>query len=72
MEAMETIKLRIDGMTCGGCVAAVERALKAIDGVRKVQVSLDEKQATVEYAPERVDARRLRSAIEDAGYDAPA
>jgi copper ion binding protein len=61
--------IRIDGMTCGGCVAAVERALRAIDGVHKVKVSLDEKQATIEYAPERVEAGRLRSAIEDAGYE---
>jgi copper chaperone len=66
---MESITIPIEGMTCGGCVANVERVLKAIDGVRGVNVSLDPGQAVVEFVPGRVDAAHLRSAIEDAGYE---
>jgi copper chaperone len=66
---MESITIPIEGMTCGGCVANVERVLKAIDGVQRVNVSLDPGQAVVEFVPGRVDAANLRSAIEDAGYD---
>ena len=66
---MKSITIPIEGMTCGGCVANVERVLKAIDGVQSVNVSLDLGQAVVEFVPARVDPARLRSAIADAGYD---
>jgi copper chaperone len=66
---MESITIPIEGMTCGGCVANVERVLKAIDGVQSVNVSLDPARAVVEFAPGRVDPAHLRSAIEDAGYE---
>ena len=66
---METIKIGIKGMTCGGCVASVKRVLKQLDGVQKVDVSLEQQQATVEYTAGRVDLARLRSAIEGAGFE---
>jgi len=66
---MESITLPIEGMTCSGCVANVERVLKAIDGVQRVQVTLEPAQAIVEYVPGQVDAARLHLAIEDAGYE---
>ncbi len=53
---MEPITIPIEGMTCGGCVANVERVLKAIDGVQGVNVSLDPGQAVVEFVPGRVNA----------------
>ena len=66
---METITLGIKGMTCGGCVASVQRLLKALDGVGEVDVSLEREQATIEYESGRVDPARLRTVIEDAGYE---
>ena len=66
---METVTVKIKGMTCGGCVASVERVLRALDGVKKADVSLEQGEARIEYAPDRVDVARLHSAIEDAGYD---
>ncbi|HUP94747.1 MAG TPA: heavy-metal-associated domain-containing protein [Burkholderiales bacterium] len=66
---METITLGIKGMTCGGCVASVQRVLKALDGVDTVDVSLEREQATIEYESGRVDPVRLRAVIEDAGYE---
>ena len=67
---METTRLKVGGMTCSGCVASVTRALQQIDGVDKVDVSLDQAQASVRYDPARVNEAQLRSAIEDAGFDA--
>ena len=66
---MDTITIKVNGMTCSGCVASVTRVLEEIDGVGKVDVSLDRKQATIDYEPGRVNPARLRSAIEDAGYE---
>ena len=66
---MESITIPVEGMTCSGCVANVERVLKSIDGVESVNVSLDQGQAIVEFVPGRVNPAQLRSAIEDAGYE---
>ena len=67
---METTRIKVGGMTCSGCVASVTRALQSVDGVDKVEVSLDQGQASVSYDPARVNETKLRSAIEDAGFDA--
>jgi copper chaperone len=69
-DIMETTRIKVEGMTCGGCVASVKRALEQIDGVGNVDVSLDQAQARVDYDPARVNESQLRSAIEDAGFDA--
>ena len=61
------IKLAIDGMSCGHCTAAVEKALLATEGVEKVTVSLDPGQAEVEGS---VNVGQLIAVIEDEGYEA--
>ena len=48
---METLTLHIDGMTCGGCVKSVTRILTGIEGVAKAEVSLENKNAVIEFDP---------------------
>ena len=59
--------IKIEGMHCPNCVAAVKRELEALDGVTKVDVSLEEAQAIVEV--ENVADETLQEAIEDIGFD---
>lgn len=59
----------IEGMSCGGCVASVERALKALPGVSDVKVDLAARNATVDFDPAQTDLTQLKQAIEEAGYD---
>jgi copper chaperone CopZ len=66
---MQTTTLKISGMTCGGCVAAVQRVLQDVEGVEKAAVSLADSTATVQYEPSRVKPADLQAAIEDAGYE---
>jgi len=61
--------MKVQGMTCGGCVASVTRVLKAIDGVEQVDVKLDAAQAHVTYDAARTGVPAFRKAIADAGYD---
>jgi Cu+-exporting ATPase len=61
------IRLSIAGMSCAGCVSAVEKALAGVPGVESAQVDLGERTATVEGMA-AVDA--LLAAIRHAGYDA--
>lgn len=65
---MKTEMIKVNGMSCGGCALNVAGALKAIDGVNDAQVSLEQKQATVEYDETRTSSEQLKSAIRHAGY----
>ncbi|MFW2176885.1 MULTISPECIES: heavy-metal-associated domain-containing protein [unclassified Moraxella] len=65
---MQTI-INIDGMTCGGCVKSVQTALSQLDGVQNVSVSLEQKNATIDYDDSKIDMDKLTQAIEDAGFD---
>ena len=67
---METLMLNIDGMSCGGCVKSVTRILADIDGVAKAEVSLENKNAVIEFDPATTNASALIDALEDGGYDA--
>lgn len=66
---MVFIKITIDGMTCGHCKAAVEKALGELAGVSSVSVDLSTKQATVEYDEKVVNPAAIKQAVEDLGYD---
>lgn len=66
---METI-IKIDGMSCGGCVKNVTGVLTALPGVAKVDVSLELAQATVDFDAVQVSRVELLKVIEDAGFDA--
>jgi copper chaperone len=66
---MESTTLKIEGMTCGGCVKSVTRALEALPGVQKVEVLLEQGQAALTYDETRVGAPQFKAAIEDAGFE---
>jgi copper chaperone CopZ len=67
---MQTEQLSITGMTCGGCVKAISRALQAIQGVQNVDVSLAAAAATVTFDPQATSVGKLRQAVQQAGYGA--
>ncbi|MEB0032176.1 heavy-metal-associated domain-containing protein [Undibacterium sp. RTI2.1] len=65
---MQTEYLKVTGMTCGGCINTVTKALKAVSGVSEVNVSLAEGEATVQFDEARSSPDQLKAAIEEAGY----
>lgn len=67
---MNDIQLTVTGMTCGGCVASVQKVLSALPGVQTVEVTLTPGQARVVYDPARVDRDALIKAVADAGFGA--
>ncbi len=68
MSGNKRIELKISGMACGGCSAAVEKALAGLDGVSSARVDLGEKTAYVEYDSARLSEQDFRRAVEAAGY----
>lgn len=67
---METTTIKVDGMSCGGCVKSVTGVLTALAGVAKAEVSLEQKQAVVEFDAGKVTRDQLKAVIEDAGFEA--
>ena len=67
---MQTMTFDIQGMTCGGCIGGVQRALQKMDGVSGIQVSLRPGQATLKADPLRVSAAQIESAISTLGFQA--
>ena len=67
---MESISLKVTGMTCAGCVASVTRVLQNVKGVSKVDVSRAAARARVEFDPSLANREQLRAAVEGAGFDA--
>lgn len=67
---METTTIKVDGMSCGGCVKSVTGVLTALDGVAKAEVSLEQKRAVVEFDAAKLTRDQLKAVIEDAGFDA--
>jgi copper chaperone len=65
---MEHLSLKIDGMSCGHCVARVEKALKKLDGVAVQRVEVGS--AEIGYDPARTSYPQIREALDDAGYTA--
>ena len=66
---METTTIKVGGMSCGGCVKSVTGVLTALDGVAKAEVSLEQKQAVVEFDAAKVNRDQLKAVIEDAGFE---
>ena len=62
--------LRIEGMTCPSCAAAVRLALGRLDGVREAKVSFEGKQARVTYDPAKVTPEQMVRAVDKLGYRA--
>ena len=66
---METVTFKIGGMSCGHCQKRVQDTLMNIDGVSKAVVSLENKEAVVEYDDLKTSADALKKAVADAGYE---
>ncbi len=66
-EKKMTKVISVDGMMCAHCQAHVQKALAAVDGVSAVDVSLENKEATVTLAKDVTD-QVLMDAVTEAGY----
>lgn len=66
----ESLKVNIDGMTCGHCVASVTEEISAIEGVEKVDVDLNAggiSTATI-TSSKPIDESAVGEAVAEAGY----
>ncbi|MDZ7362662.1 MAG: heavy metal translocating P-type ATPase [candidate division KSB1 bacterium] len=66
----EKLTLEVKGMHCAGCVATVEKKLKAQPGVVEAAVNLTTERALVHFSPEHISPDKLVEAVNAAGYQA--
>ena len=66
--ATQTVTLSVPGMTCAACPITVKQAISKVDGVQKVEVSYEKRQAVVSFDDGRTSVQKLTKATEDAGY----
>jgi copper chaperone CopZ len=68
--ATDTREFAIEGMSCEGCVSTITTALKAMPGVKSVEVSLKDKKATVVADSSQVPSQAIEDTVAKAGYKA--
>ncbi|HAT7610317.1 TPA: mercury resistance system periplasmic binding protein MerP [Citrobacter freundii] len=66
--ATQTITLGVPSMYCSMCPVTVKNALSKVDGVSKIDVSLEKREAVVTYDDAKTNTQKLTKATEDAGY----
>jgi copper chaperone len=66
---MQKESLTVEGMSCGHCVKAIEGSVAKLEGVKSVQVSLEDKKVEVEFDGSQVKLDDIKETIDDQGYD---
>jgi len=67
---MDTITLKLRGMSCASCANSIEKAINSIPGVSECNVNFGAEQATVKYNPQKTDIKQIQDAVDAAGYSA--
>ncbi len=65
---LQQVTLVSPAISCGHCVATVQGAVGAIDGVQRVQANADTKQVDVVFDPSRVSLPQIEAALDGVGY----
>ncbi|MEJ5300735.1 MAG: heavy metal-associated domain-containing protein [Thermodesulforhabdaceae bacterium] len=64
---MEQI-FKVKGMSCQHCVKAVTKALQVLEGVKRVEVSLEKGEARIE-TEKPLDTETIAQTLKKAGYE---
>ena len=65
---MNTLSLKLKGMSCAACANNVERAILAVAGIIDCHVNFGAEQVTISYEPQQTNLAKIQAAIADAGY----
>ena len=64
---MKTI-LRSDELSCPSCISKIEKALKALPGVREATVDFNSGRIDIEHEPAQASAELLQETVRKVGY----
>ena len=60
--------IEIDGMHCNNCTIRVKNSLENIDNIKKVEVNLENGEASIEYE-NNVNFDLIKDTIDDLGFE---
>ncbi len=66
--ATQTVTLSVTGMKCAACPITIKKALNKVEGVEKVEVNLEKKEALVTFDDAKTTVEALLEATKNAGY----
>ena len=66
--ATKTVTLSVSGMTCAACPITVKKGLSKVDGVSKIDINYDKREAVVTFDDAKTNVQMLTKATEDVGY----
>ena len=66
--ATKTVTLSVPDMSCPACPITVKKALSKVEGVGKINVSLEKREAVVSFDDTKTNIQQLTEATEFAGY----
>ncbi len=69
--ASRQIELPIQGMSCGSCVARIEKGLSEVSGILSASVNFAAEKVAITYDPEQVQVQEFVKAIRELGYESP-
>jgi len=65
------VTLRVEGMTCTGCEANIEKAVRNLSGVKQVKADYKKGEVKVTFEKGKVSVEKIQEAIHKAGYKVP-
>lgn len=66
---VEKVEIRVDGLACPFCAYGLEKKLKELEGVDKVQINVDKGLAVLENKQDKsIAVDMLESVVQDAGF----
>ncbi len=68
-EGLFSEKLKLIGMHCASCAIAIEKKIRAIKGVKDINVNFAAEEAMVIYNPKETSLKNIIRAVRDIGYD---
>lgn len=66
--AQRMVTLEVPGMYCALCPITIKKVLQKVQGVEKVEVSYEKKEAVVTFDDAKTGVEALTRATKDAGY----
>lgn len=61
--------LQVEGMSCGHCVATIEKVVGGVAGVRSVAVNLEKGEVAIDFDEAKTGIDRISAKIKEAGYE---
>jgi len=69
-DGKEFLALKVIGMDSPHCAMVVEKAVKTLPGIEKIEVDYNNARAKVVFDPSKVREQQIEKAIDDSGYEA--